>query len=116
MRTTSVKFSFLRTNSLRMDSSYHINETIAYRKHLTACPHPVTTIGAESEKIFLGNIFSRVYVADKEHGVPYLSASEMQKSDLNTGKYLSKKQADHLRYLMLDSGWILISCSGTLGK
>ena len=116
MRTTSVKFSFLRTNSLRMDSSYHINETITYRKYLTACPHPVTTIGAESEKIFLGNIFSRVYVADKEHGVPYLSASEMQKSDLNTGKYLSKKQADHLRYLMLDSGWILISCSGTLGK
>lgn len=116
MRTTSVKFSFLRTNSLRMDSSYHINETITYRKHLTACPHSVTTIGAESEKIFLGNIFSRVYVADKEHGVPYLSASEMQKSDLNTEKYLSKKQADHLRYLMLDSGWILISCSGTLGK
>ena len=99
-----------------MDSSYHINETITYRKHLSACPYPVTTIGAEAEKIFLGNIFSRVYVADKEHGVPYLSASEMQKSDLNTGKYLSRKQAEHLRYLMLDSGWILISCSGTLGK
>ena len=106
----------MQTNSLRMDSSYHINETITYRKHLSACPYPVTTIGAEAEKIFLGNIFSRVYVADKEHGIPYLSASEMQKSDLNTGKYLSRKQAEHLRYLMLDSGWILISCSGTLGK
>ena len=116
MRITSVKFSFLQMNNLRMDSSYHINDTITYCKHLSACPYPITTIGAESEKIFLGNIFTREYVADKEHGIPYLSASEMQKSDLNTGKYLSKKQAEHLQYLMFDSNWILISCSGTLGK
>lgn len=40
----------------------------------------------------------------------------MQKADLNTGKFLSKKQAAQLKYLMLDADWILISCSGTLGN
>lgn len=115
MRTFCVKYSFLNSETKRLDASYHINDTVEYRSRLAVCPHAVTTIGKEASKVFYGNIFSRIYVKDAAHGIPYLSASEMQKSDLNTGKYLSKKQAEHLKYLMLDKDWILISCSGTLG-
>lgn len=116
MRTACVKYTILQSDAKRFDASYHINDSVEYRNRLAQCPYPVTTIGKESSKVFLGNIFSRVYVADEAHGVPYLSASEMQKADLNTGKILSRKQTEQLKYLMLDKNWILISCSGTLGN
>lgn len=116
MRTACVKYSILQSGARRCDASYHINDAVQYRNHLSLCPYSVTTIEKEASNIFLGNIFSRIYVADETHGVPYLSASEMQKAELKTGKFLSKKQAEQLRYLMLDKDWILISCSGTLGN
>lgn len=42
------------------------------------------------KKYFLGNIFSRIFVKDKEHGIPYLSASDTVLADLNTNRFLSK--------------------------
>jgi restriction endonuclease S subunit len=40
----------------------------------------------------------------------------MIKSDINSGKYISRKQAVGLQNLLLKEGWILITCSGTLGN
>ena len=43
------------------------------------------------EKVFLGNIFSRIFVKDKEHGIPYLSASDTVLADLNTNRFFIQK-------------------------
>ncbi|CAK7029110.1 Type I restriction modification DNA specificity domain protein [anaerobic digester metagenome] len=115
MRTAVIQNNSL-LNSGRIDPSYHLSESIKLKKQLLGSPYTLTTVGEKSEDVFLGNIFTRVFVKDAEHGVPYIAASDMTKSSVDSGKFVSKKQAKRLKRLMLDSDWILISCSGTLGN
>lgn len=115
-----MKTAVVQNNSLfdsgRIDPSYHLSESIKLKQRLLASPYTLSTVGEKSEDVFLGNIFTRVFVKDAEHGVPYITASDMTKASIDSGKFISKKQAKKLKRLMLNSGWILISCSGTLGN
>lgn len=100
-----------------MDAPFYLNDAVAYYASLEKCPYELTTVGEAAKDVFFGNIFSRCFVKDADHGVPYLRASEIQKADLNGGGlFLSKKQAAQLGYLRLKRDWILVTCSGTLGK
>ncbi len=114
MKTTAVTLSaVLRSDGERFNPPYFLNAAVDYYNGLTHCPYSVTTLGQECEDAFAGNIFSRRFVKNKEHGVPYLTPTEMLKADMSQAKLLSKKQADALSYLRVRSGWILISCSGS---
>lgn len=101
---------------LRIDPSYFLSEGIKVRSALKRSPYGLCTVGDCTSKVFYGNIFSRIWVKDAEHGVPYLAASDTVLSDLDTGNYIAKKQADQLYYLRLLKDWILITCSGTIGN
>jgi restriction endonuclease S subunit len=100
----------------RIDPSFHLSEATTIQSDMGNCPYPITTVSKVSDRIFIGNIFSRNFVQSPEHGVPYLAASDTVLSDIDTGRFLSNKQACELEYLMLKKGWILITCSGTLGN
>lgn len=115
MRTAVIQNKSL-LDSGRIDPSYHLSESIKLKKQLLGSPYTLSTIGEKTEDVFLGNIFTRVFVKDAEHGIPYIAASDMTKASIDSGKFISKNQAKKLKRLMLDSGWILISCSGTLGN
>ena len=117
MKATSVKSATVFSAAGRMDAPFYLNDAVAYYAGLEKCPYGLTTVGESSKDVFFGNIFSRCFVKDADHGVPYLRASEIQKADLNGGGlFLSKKQASQLDYLRLKRDWILVTCSGTLGK
>ncbi len=117
MKSTSVKSAAVFMAADRLDAPYYLNDAVAYYAGLEKCPYELTTVGESSKDVFFGNIFSRCFVKDAEHGVPYLRASEIQRADLNCGGlFLSKKQASRLDYLRLKRDWILVTCSGTLGK
>lgn len=102
--------------SNRIDPSYHLSDAIWFRNLQNKLPYGNVHIKNVVEKVFLGNIFSRIFVKDKEHGIPYLSASDTVLADLNTNRFLSKKQSEKLNYLKLHKNWILITCSGTIGN
>lgn len=117
MKATAVKSGTLFSAASRMDAPFYLNDAVAYYASLEKCPYELTTVGEAAKDVFFGNIFSRCFVKDADHGVPYLRASEIQKADLNGGGlFLSKKQAAQLGYLRLKRDWILVTCSGTLGK
>ena len=86
------------------------------REKLARSPYGLSTVGENASQVFLGNIFSRVFVKDKEHGMPYLAASDTVLANIETGRFLSKKQAKTLKKLILKKDLILITCSGTLGN
>lgn len=100
----------------RIDPDLHMSEGVVIRRELQSLPYTLSTVGENSEKVFLGNIFSRVFVKDSEHGTPYLAASDTVLENIDTGKFLSRKQCSELEYLKLQKDWILITCSGTLGN
>lgn len=116
MKSNRISIGNLDRSSLRIDPSFHLSEAIVLRKELDRVPYEKVSIKDASEKVFLGNIFSRIFVKDAEHGVPYLAASDTVLADINTGRFLSKKQANSLNYLVLKKDWILITCSGTIGN
>lgn len=116
MRTSSISYHDVVGHAYRFDPSYHLSEANHVRSVLQALPYGTTTVASASEKVFIGNIFSRVFVQDAEHGVPYLAASDTVLANLDTGFFLSKKQASDLSYLALKKDWILVTCSGTLGN
>lgn len=100
----------------RLDPSLHLSEGLQVREELAKSPYGLITINDVSEKVFLGNIFSRVFVKDKSHGRTYLAASDTVLANIETGRFLSNKQAEKLKHLWLKKDWILVTCSGTLGN
>lgn len=58
--------------------------------------------------------FKRIYV-EPEHGVPYVGSREMFFFPLRPEKFLSKR-IPKLNDLMVPSGWLLVSRSGTIGN
>ncbi|WP_106484838.1 restriction endonuclease subunit S [Bacteroides sp. Marseille-P3684] len=109
--------TLLRSNlGYRIDPDVHLSDGVQAREQLTLSPYDLSTVGENASKVFLGNIFSRVFVKDIKHGMPYLAASDTVLANIETGRYLSHKQVKKLKYLILKSDWILITCSGTLGN
>ena len=66
--------------------------------------------------IFDRAAFSRAYVSHAEHGVPFLGSTDILDADLQFLPFLSKKQVLGEPGLLLDEGWTLITCSGTIGR
>lgn len=116
MKSIIAKNTWFVESDLRLDASYHLSDTNRIKHVFSTLPYSFTTIQEQSEKIFSGNIFKRTYVKDSERGIPYITGSDMIKQDITSGKFLSKKQASGLKKLLLEKGWILVTCSGTLGN
>src|SRR5579871_2313833 len=62
--------------------------------------------------------FSRNYVEDREHGVPFVGSTTMLRADLAGLPLLCKRDAfsAKLMPLRLEKGMTLISASGTIGR
>ena len=116
MKTLTTQSTWFRESDLRLDASYHLSDGPITKKILDSSPYKVTTLQEESKEIFLGKIFKRTYVSSPERGFPYLTASDMVKTDINTGKFISKEYTKQIDRLRIEKGWILVSCSGTLGN
>lgn len=116
MKTGVINIKEAFHSGYRIDPSLHLSEGVKVRSELAHLPYALTTVANCSSSIFLGNIFSRCFVSKPEFGVTYLAASDTVLANIETGRYLSKKQASTLNYLMLDKDWILVTCSGTLGN
>lgn len=117
MKTVTIKHSWFSESGLRFDASFHLSDGVNTKRIVEKyCPYPTTTLGAEAEELFKGNIHKRVYVTSPEHGHMFFTASDMFRSEVDSGKFISKKYSPHLEELELKKDWILVTRSGTLGK
>ncbi|WP_281233650.1 methylation-associated defense system restriction endonuclease subunit S MAD5 [Flavobacterium gelatinilyticum] len=116
MKILNIKNSWFSESDLRLDASFHLSDGPVTKIKLKKCPYELTILSKESERIFSGNIFKRAYVKDEDHGWPYLTGSDMIKSDINSRKYISKKLTNKAQTLKIQKDWILITCSGTIGN
>ncbi len=66
--------------------------------------------------IFNGPRFPRTYVSDPAYGIPFLGSTDMLEADLSHLPLLSEKQVQSNPELLIDDGWSLITCSGTIGR
>lgn len=68
-----------------------------------------------TERIFYLNRFTRTFV-EKDYGIPYLAGKDIIKIRPSDMSYLSKQETEDLSNYFLEKGWILLTCSGTIGR
>lgn len=108
----SVKSSEL---DLRFDASYHTPYAQNLIELMKKSGNELFKIGDPAiSQIFIPPRFKRLYVG-KEYGIPLLQGSDIAESKICEMKYISKK-TKHLNKWQVKEGWVLVTCSGTLGR
>ena len=113
--TTVIGAYSVNRNDLRLDAGYYNRETMQARQAMEASGLRMARLGDVTANIFIPPRFKRVYV-DQEHGVPFLQGTHLvhfRPADL---KYLSKSAHKNLERWIIESGWVLVTCSGTIGR
>lgn len=115
MKTTSLNIKKVYSEK-RLDGNFHLSEGITVRNAIQNSPYPLRRVGEAAESIFYGNRAKRIYVKSKEHGIPFLSSSDILMANVDSVKLASKKYTTGIENMMLKDNWILISRSGTIGN
>lgn len=116
MKTGYIHRKSMNPCGLRFDSSYHLSNGVAVKRVIASSPYPLMPIEKAADRIFIGGRARRVYVKDREHGIPFLSSSDILQADLEAVKLASKKYTPNVEDMKLQKGWTLITRSGTIGN
>lgn len=96
----------------RLDAKFHLSDGLLVRHLINRCPYRVTTIKDVTEDIYCPGIFKRTYL---KNGFMFLGGGDIQKAELDSGKYLNKKRTPNWEILAVKKGWSLVTCGGTIG-
>lgn len=117
-----VKFSWLNEEGARLDAPPFLSDALEARfllKQLRIAKQPLGELTAgHNGGIYNGPMFSRSWVDNPASGVPFVGSSDMLLASLSQLPLLNKRLANSskLRFLRLEEGMSLISCSGTIGR
>lgn len=110
---TTVPFKWLVGTRLRLDASYYTRDVFKARKVMEE--HPQQRIDQVVQRVFNLTRFKRVY-ARSDSGISYLSASEAMFFRPASERYLSKSKTENIDQYLVQKGWALLTCSGTVGR
>ena len=117
-----VMSSWMEDNGRRLDCNPYLSgafEAKVILEKLSAKKEPLQNLtSGHNGGIYNGPQFVRNYVDDPKYGIPFLTAGSMLQADLSQVSLLKRKDAESskLKYLRLQEGMTLISCSGTVGR
>lgn len=104
------------TNDYRLDAHFYnsmadlaVNNIRKYTKDYRKLNENI------ADKLFYLNRFARTFVT-KDYGIPYLAGKDIIKIRPTDVSYLSQSETYGLEDYKLTKGWILMTCSGTLGR
>lgn len=116
MKAGKVTYSVGSQKGFRFDASFHMSEGLTVRRMIASSPYKILSIGDVSSDVFYGIRAKRIYVSKKEHGIPFLSSSDVLRADLENIKLASRSLTPGIEQMTLKKGWTLISRSGTIGN
>lgn len=112
----SVSAEMLATSpSLRIDASFYNRASLRAIAALEQSDMDIRPLGDLVDRLFIPPRFKRIYV-DREHGVPFLQGGHVVQLEPADLKYLSRTAHRMLDRWIIQSGWILVTCSGTVGR
>ena len=112
---SSIGSQWLHRDSWRLDAGYYNETTIQAHRAMASSGLVMQRLGDVTEVIFIPPRFKRVYV-DKEHGVPFLQGTHITHFRPADLKYLSRSAHKNLDRWIIKAGWVLVTCSGTIGR
>lgn len=108
----SVKSSNLK---LRFDASYHDPIVDKIQGIIKKCKYSSKRIGDNIGDVFIPGRFKRIYV-EKDYGIPFLSGTQIVQMKPYDLKYISTKVTKNIENWVVRTGWVLVTCSGTIGR
>lgn len=114
----AIPSTWLENNGRRLDCGSYMSGAVEAKELLKRHENEdlINLTAGHNGGIFNGPRFPRVYVDDPANGVPFLDSTDILDADLSNVSLLSKKQVKENPSLILDEGWTLITCSGTIGR
>lgn len=99
----------------RFDASFHVPIARTAVRLLHNGKYAPVQLGSITADIIVAPRFKRIYVP-KEYGVPFLQGSHLPQMRPYDLKYLSLTQQKNLEQWIIRKGWVLVTCSGTIGR
>lgn len=111
MRIGTVSLADIDRDDRRFNAGYYVSVDSKLLTATRAWTGPSFPL-AELATVYAGQIFRRTYVDDPEYGVPYVSASDLDRTDYPGCRLLSKRHGRLLETLELAPGMTVVTCSG----
>ncbi len=110
----------LRTRNFRLDATHFNPRIIEVIRYLEQSGLELTPL-SQLASVELRGQFTRIWADDEKHGVPYLNATDLLSllalgvpaGGLRLLSYASNTDIDRL---LIHEGWLLMTCSGTIGR
>jgi len=115
-----VPSAWLEKEGRRLDCGPYLSGAIEARlllDHVNATKDPLRqlTLGG-MDGIFHAGRHSRTFVSEPQHGVPFLSSSDVLLVDFSHVDLISRRQIEEIPQFLLGRSWTLITRSGTIGR
>ncbi len=118
MRTGAVLASDITVQGFRLTGGFHLAEdqhAMRLLSRVHSSDHLINL--TQGRRIIRGPIFKRIFAQSEAYGRPYVSAKDLNKSDIVSPEFLSYRHGTLLNELELREGMILVTCSGmNLGR
>jgi len=121
VKTWSTSVATIFENSeFRLDSTHYDPSVSEAKLKLENSGYQTVPLTSLAD-VYLRGQFTRIWAKDERHGLKYLNASEMLSLTalgIPSGgyRYLSYATDTNLDALIVRTGWLLMSCSGTIGR
>jgi type I restriction enzyme S subunit len=120
MKVKTISSGLLQEAGQRLDCGPYMSGGLEARvllDKLSAKKEPLRAVTRDGiNGIFNGPRFARSYTTEARDSVPFLGSTDILMSDLSSVPHLTKRQVEGAPNLVLDEGWSLITCSGTVGR
>lgn len=114
---TTISSRWLLAGEQRLDAEYYADAAFAALRIVQDCGFEVQSLGQVAKEIFILGRFRRVYARDKRSGWPYLSASQALTFRPTSERLIAQDYAPRdAESHFVKRGWVLMSCSGTVGR
>lgn len=111
-----VMSTWLMKEGHRLDAPPFLSGAVEARVLLDKLTVPKLHLNEVTQDIYHAGRESRKWVQDPDHGVPFMSSSDILTADLSTLPLISKKQIQRNPRFIIREGWTLITRSGTVGR
>ncbi len=103
------------SSEFRLEAHFYNPIARAVIKDIQKLPSRKRTVGELAHAVIMGGRFKRNYV-EAAYGTPFLSGKNIVQIRPTDLKHLSNTETEDLDDLLVKKGWILVTCSGTIGR
>jgi type I restriction enzyme, S subunit len=99
----------------RLDATHHVPVVRSALHKLSQSKFELIQLGSKVKQVYVAPRFARIYV-EKEFGTPLLQGSQLLSMRPYDMKYISNAKTQKIERWIIQSGWVLVTCSGTIGR